>query len=125
MSTADGPETAPSKLSDFLVKSLPPTSYYIPNFLTQTEQSDLLSHINSLPSKTWTQLSRRRLQSHPSQLTSTGHLLTAAPLPSWLLDPVVTRMKERFPEIWRGAPHDGPNHVLVNEYLPGQGIVRH
>lgn len=27
--------------------------------------------------------------------------------------------------IWDGAPHRAPNHVLVNEYRPGEGIMSH
>jgi alkylated DNA repair protein alkB homolog 6 len=27
--------------------------------------------------------------------------------------------------IFAGSPHKAPNHVLVNEYLPGQGIMPH
>jgi alkylated DNA repair protein alkB family protein 6 len=27
--------------------------------------------------------------------------------------------------IWKDAPHKAPNHVLVNEYHPGQGISPH
>lgn len=27
--------------------------------------------------------------------------------------------------IFAGSPHQAPNHVLVNEYLPGQGIMPH
>lgn len=28
-------------------------------------------------------------------------------------------------EVFKNAPHGAPNHCLVNEYLPGQGILPH
>lgn len=36
-------------------------------------------------------------------------------------------MHPRFDElgIFNGSPHGAPNHVLVNEYRPGQGIMPH
>jgi alkylated DNA repair protein alkB homolog 6 len=27
--------------------------------------------------------------------------------------------------LWANAPHSAPNHILVNEYTPGQGIMAH
>jgi alkylated DNA repair protein alkB family protein 6 len=45
-------------------------------------------------------------------------------LPSWLISPVIEpRLKELG--IFNDAPHGAPNHVLVNEYHPGQGIMPH
>lgn len=77
----------------------------------------------SAPRPRWTQLSHRRLQTWPSALTKNNALL-ASPLPAWLRDPVV---EPRFNTlgIFNDSPHRAPNHVLVNEYLPGQGIMPH
>jgi len=83
-----------------------------------------------IPSNRWTSLTHRRLQAHPSQLTKNQTLL-AAPLPKWLSDqpaPILTRFGSLG--VFQGcSAEDGnqplPNHVLVNEYLPGQGIMPH
>ena len=44
-------------------------------------------------------------------------------MPSWLVSPVVGRLRD-LEGIFDGAPH-GINHCLINEYLPGQGIMPH
>lgn len=79
--------------------------------------------INTVPLPRWTQLSHRRLQTWPSALTKSNKLI-AAPLPSWLVSPIIT---PRFDALgcFADAPHGAPNHVLINEYRPGQGIMPH
>ncbi|RAL09984.1 uncharacterized protein BO97DRAFT_407294 [Aspergillus homomorphus CBS 101889] len=81
------------------------------------------SQITSAPLPRWTHLARRRLQTWPSALTNTNTLI-AAPLPSWLVSPIVNPRFDVL-NIFRDAPHGAPNHVLVNEYCPGQGIMPH
>ncbi|MCJ1274312.1 hypothetical protein MMC21_002107 [Puttea exsequens] len=72
----------------------------------------------------------RRLQAHPSVLTSDNTLLDA-PLPSWLSNPIIPRLtalsvnSESKDHIFTSAPHGAPNHCLINEYLPSQGISPH
>ena len=78
--------------------------------------------INSVPLPRWTQLSRRRLQTWPSALSKTNTLL-AAPLPQWLTTPIIPRLEDLT--IFSDSPHKMPNHVLINEYQPGQGIMPH
>lgn len=87
-----------------------------------------LTHYNNLQVKSaplprWTQLSHRRLQTWPSALTKSNSLL-ASPLPAWLMSPIVDPRFEAL-GIFNDAPHQAPNHVLVNEYQPGQGIMPH
>lgn len=48
--------------------------------------------------------------------------MLASQLPDWLSKPVIERINAL--EIFKGAAH-GINHCLVNEYLPGQGILPH
>ncbi|MCJ1244179.1 hypothetical protein MMC30_001377 [Trapelia coarctata] len=123
----------PASLSEAAITSLPDSAYYIPNFITQAEEEVILEKvlINSAPRPTWRHLSHRRLQAYPSTLTPQNTLL-AAPLPTWLSDPVITRLLaipvSNTPEkshIFSDSPHQAPNHVLVNEYAPGQGIFPH
>ena len=65
----------------------------------------------------------------------------AGPLPQWLANPVVNRLLNipltsgHEPDveasgaaptnIFARAPHGQPNHVLINEYEPGTGIMPH
>lgn len=85
--------------------------------------------IETAPKPRWKQLSKRRLQTWPSDLTKNTLLESA--LPSWLTEPVVTRMialprnHDSKDHIFSNSPHGVPNHVLINEYLPGQGIMPH
>lgn len=36
-----------------------------------------------------------------------------------------SKQQQQQQHIFSSAPHQAPNHVLVNEYLPGQGILPH
>ncbi|KAF2274944.1 RNI-like protein [Westerdykella ornata] len=110
---------ATSLMDAFRLRSLPPDMYYIPNFITAEEEASILVKI---PAQRWVTLSHRRLQAHPSTLTKTNTLL-AAPLPSYLLDPIVDRFSELG--IFDHTPHKKPNHVLINEYKKGEGIMMH
>ncbi|KAJ5219116.1 uncharacterized protein N7498_001215 [Penicillium cinerascens] len=105
------------------ITSLPSDAFYISDFVSEDEETWLLQKVSSAPLPRWTHLSHRRLQTWPSSLTKSNTLL-ASPLPSWLVSPVTEpRLKELG--IFNDAPHGAPNHVLVNEYNPGQGIMPH
>ncbi|KAI9873599.1 MAG: hypothetical protein M1830_010808, partial [Pleopsidium flavum] len=136
----------PHSLEDARVATLPPAAYYIPNFVTAAEENLLLNkvhlhtgslnflrskvktilmpspQINTVPLPRWTHLTHRRLQTWPSALSSTNTLL-ASPLPAWLTDPIFQRFA--YLGIFAESPHGAPNHCLVNEYKPGQGIMPH
>ncbi|KAK3110673.1 hypothetical protein LTR53_014788 [Teratosphaeriaceae sp. CCFEE 6253] len=101
------------------IPEAPASMYYIPNFITPEEEAFILQ---SIPATRWISLSHRRLQAIPSCLTARNTLLPS-PLPSWLAEPVVDRL-HKLGGIFEGAPH-GINHCLINEYLPGQGIMPH
>ncbi|KAM3416062.1 hypothetical protein BST61_g9547 [Cercospora zeina] len=94
--------------------------YYIPNFITPAEETYILSQI---PANRWITLTRRRLQTLPAKLTATNTLVTNSTLPLWLQDPIVPRI-HNLGKLFGTAPH-GINHCLINEYLPGQGIMPH
>lgn len=85
--------------------------------------------IASAPKPRWKQLTHRRLQTWPSDLVQDK--LLDAPLPSWLEDPIVPRlqsipvMAKDSSHIFSSSPHQRPNHVLINEYPPGIGIMPH
>ncbi|KAJ5894126.1 hypothetical protein N7495_005817 [Penicillium taxi] len=105
------------------IKSLPGDAFYISHFITEEEEASLLQKVVSTPLPRWTQLSHRRLQTWPSALTKTNTLIKS-PLPSWLVSPIINPRFQAL-RIFDDAPHSVPNHVLVNEYHPGQGIMPH
>ena len=87
--------------------------------------------INSVPLPAWRYLSHRRLQTYPSPLTPQNTLL-ASPLPLWLSEPILPRLlslplsdEAHKGHIFSNSPHKAPNHVLINEYSPAQGIFPH
>ncbi|KAL2871110.1 uncharacterized protein BJX67DRAFT_216694 [Aspergillus lucknowensis] len=98
-------------------------AFYIADFVTEAEEQSLLQKITSAPLPIWKHLSHRRLQTYPSPLTNNNTLLSS-PLPSWLVSPIITPHFDRL-GLFAESPHKAPNHVLVNEYTPGQGIMPH
>ncbi|KAL5008232.1 hypothetical protein ScPMuIL_013813 [Solemya velum] len=97
--------------------SAPPSIYYIPNFITKDEEEILIHHVNTAPRPKWTQLSNRRLQNWGGLPHPKG--MIAEDLPHWL-----QIYAEKIAGL--GVFEDKiPNHVLVNEYRAGQGIMPH
>ncbi|KAL3137413.1 hypothetical protein ABBQ32_006934 [Trebouxia sp. C0010 RCD-2024] len=92
--------------------------YYIPHYLESTQQNCLLESIRSSKSR-WTQVSGRRLQSYGGTVHEKWGGLLQAPLPTWL-KPLLTRLDHDF-QLYQGPP----NHILLNAYEPGQGIMAH
>ncbi|EHK16663.1 uncharacterized protein TRIVIDRAFT_195562 [Trichoderma virens Gv29-8] len=123
----------PSSLEAARIPSLPSTAYYVPNFISEEEERLILDKIAAAPRPRWKQLTHRRLQTWPSDLVQ--NKLLDAPLPSWLETPVVSRLLsipladdgdgESVRHIFAESPHQRPNHVLINEYPPGVGIMPH
>ncbi|TID24031.1 alkbh6 protein [Venturia nashicola] len=111
----------PTNLSAYRIPNLPPSFYYIKNFLTEHEEAQILQKI---PSQRWTHLSKRRLQAHPSTLTQKNTLI-ASPLPPYLTTspPILARLSNT--RVFQDSKHGAPNHVLINEYKPGEGIMPH
>ncbi|EMD01114.1 hypothetical protein BAUCODRAFT_196023 [Baudoinia panamericana UAMH 10762] len=106
-------------LSGYCIEHAPSAMYYIPNFITGEEEAAIM---RSIPPTRWVSLSNRRLQALPARLTATNTLVASTPLPAWLTEPVVGRIHDLG--VFADAPH-GINHCLINEYLPGQGIMPH
>ncbi|GLH12479.1 Alpha-ketoglutarate-dependent dioxygenase alkB 6 [Gryllus bimaculatus] len=103
-------------LDKFVVKQAPPTVFYISNFISETEEEMIIKNVNSVPKPKWTQLSNRRLQNwggipHPKGMV-------AEKIPLWLQ----THMNQ-IGQLGIFAPGKMPNHVLINEYQPAQGIM--
>mmetsp|Transcript_4888 Transcript_4888/g.9713 ORF Transcript_4888/g.9713 Transcript_4888/m.9713 type:complete len:388 (-) Transcript_4888:293-1456(-) len=117
--------------------------WYVPDFLSEEEEKALLSNVYDAPASRWVTLKNRRLQSwggYPSE--SIG--ITPEPLPPWLRmlcrqleicgafgatssEPSAknTGSKVHSPGVPGNSAGFKANHVLVNEYRPGQGILAH
>lgn len=94
-----------------------PTVIYIPDFITVEEEQQLLNTIYAVPVSKWKVLKNRRLQNWGGIVHEKG--LIAQDLPSWL-----TRITGKIFEK-SGLFPSAINHVLINEYLPDQGIMPH
>jgi len=110
---------ADNTLDDFRIAEVPGSMFYVPDFINHKEEADLLK---AIPSNRWIQLQHRRLQTHPSSLSKSNTLLEA-PLPAWLVDPIISKFKSLG--LFSDSPHHAPNHVLINEYNPNEGIMPH
>ncbi|KAL2094184.1 hypothetical protein ACEWY4_008903 [Coilia grayii] len=105
------------ELKEHVVTTAAPTVYYISDFITEAEEQYLLQEVYKAPKPKWTQLSGRRLQNWGGLPHPKGML--AEKLPDWLL-----KYTNRISALGAFAGK-AANHVLVNEYKPGQGIMPH
>ncbi|KAG0549468.1 hypothetical protein BDA96_01G258600 [Sorghum bicolor] len=94
-----------------------PTLFYVPDFISHSEQSQLLHNIYQAPAPKWKTLKNRRLQNWGGVVHEKG--LLPQTLPPWL-----TRITDRICQ-WTGLFPSAINHVLINEYHPNQGIMPH
>ncbi|KAI3378359.1 hypothetical protein SNEBB_004611 [Seison nebaliae] len=94
------------------------TAYYIPDFITREEEDYLLRNIENTPKTKWVQLSNRRLQNWGGRVG--GKFTLQESIPKWLQD-YVDKVKcfNIFPS------KQEPNHILLNEYKPNEGIMPH
>jgi alkylated DNA repair protein alkB family protein 6 len=97
-----------------------PSAYIINDWITETEETDMLTMSNACPSSAWTQLKRRSLQNWGGHPHPNG--MTMQPLPLWLTQ-VIDRITSCH--IFGADASLRPNHVLLNRYEPGQGIMPH
>ncbi|KAK6232032.1 hypothetical protein SCA6_002105 [Theobroma cacao] len=104
------------KLNNFIVGDLP-TLIYIPDFITDSEQAQLLNNIYQAPVSKWKSLKNRRLQNWGGVVHEKG--LLPQDLPPWL-----AKITKRIYE-GSGLFPSAINHVLINEYLSNQGIMPH
>lgn len=108
--TSPGFAFAPLALDRFKVGPIDHI-FYAPLFLSQTQEQCLLQRIHSHEELQWVQLKARRL-------ICLDDLFTA---PDWV-SALVQGLLDT--DIWK-CPLGPPNHILVNEYQPGEGIMHH
>ncbi|CAN1852390.1 Alpha-ketoglutarate-dependent dioxygenase alkB homolog 6 [Linum perenne] len=101
---------------DFQVGSVP-TVMYVPQFVTEAEETHLMAKIYESPASKWKPLKNRRLQNWGGVVHEKG--LLPQELPPWL-----TKITQKIYEE-SGLFPSAINHVLINEYLPNQGIMPH
>jgi len=96
-----------------------PSLYLIPDYISPSMEQHFLTNILATQSG-WKNVSGRRLLDVGGVISSKGSLLQA-PMPSWGLQSLITKISENF-QLYNGAP---ANHVLINSYSSGQGIMSH
>ncbi len=90
---------------------------YIPEYITANQEAIFLETIDSSP---WIVELKRRVQhygykyDYKTRTIDRGHYL--GPIPEWLSN-ICDKLKKQ------GMSH--PDQIIVNEYLPGQGISSH
>ncbi|XP_076988174.1 putative RNA/DNA demethylase ALKBH6 isoform X3 [Tamandua tetradactyla] len=104
-------------LEPFRVEQAPPVIYYVPDFISKEEEEYLLRQVFNAPKPKWTQLSGRKLQNWGGLPHPRGMIPERLPL--WL-QRYVDKVSDL--SLFGGLP---ANHVLVNQYLPGEGIMPH
>ncbi|KIL59979.1 hypothetical protein M378DRAFT_84362 [Amanita muscaria Koide BX008] len=100
------------------------TIWYIPNFITEDEEQYLIRKAGKTSHHKWKHLGNRRLQVWGGEILQNGTLLKQ-PLPQFLVKypNIISRLKST--SAFTSSPHGEPNHVILNEYLQGQGIMPH
>lgn len=100
-----------------------PSVSYVPNVITPEQAAYILSFIDAPPpgeaTTPWVELRARRLQQHGGQPLPSG-LANKTPLP-----PYLQALSEGLVAAGIFPPSHPPNHVLINDYALGEGIVSH
>ncbi|NP_001088709.1 alpha-ketoglutarate-dependent dioxygenase alkB homolog 6 isoform X1 [Xenopus laevis] len=104
-------------LDSFLVEKIPLAAYYVPEYISKSEEEYLLRQVYNAPKPKWTQLSGRKLQNWGGLPHSRG--MVQEKLPSWL-----QKYTDQISSLGVFGDHSA-NHVLVNEYNAGEGIMPH
>uniref|UniRef100_A0A2P2JC17 Alpha-ketoglutarate-dependent dioxygenase AlkB-like domain-containing protein n=1 Tax=Rhizophora mucronata TaxID=61149 RepID=A0A2P2JC17_RHIMU len=111
-----------------------PTLIYIPDFITESEETHLWDKIYEAPLSKWKSLKNRRLQDWggvvhekgllPQDLLNYLNKFGICRTMSITVPPWLTKITQRVYEESGLFPSD-INHVLINEYGPNQGIMPH
>lgn len=92
---------------------------YIPSFITRSEEINLIGAINSEP---WLDDLKRRVQhygyKYDYRARSLNYSMFLGNLPVWVY-PILRKIRHR------NIIHEDADQLIVNEYLPGQGIANH
>ena len=105
---------------------------YVPNYVSNDEETYLLNAIADQPASRWNQMetSTRRIQVWGGNVDAKLKAVIGGvqPLPPFLAKTAeqvgATCCSQVATEFW-GKKMQKPNHVLVNEYTTGQGVMPH
>ncbi|KAG2143988.1 hypothetical protein BD769DRAFT_1650339 [Suillus cothurnatus] len=100
-------------------------AFYIPNFISEDEERYLLRKIEDSPKQKWKTLNNRRFVLSIRGEVLQKNVLFRQNFPGFLNDFPDVLGRLRFLGAFNQSPHKGPNHVILNEYHPGQGIMPH
>ncbi|BEJ10637.1 hypothetical protein CspHIS471_0100590 [Cutaneotrichosporon sp. HIS471] len=134
MSTSPDPPKLPG-LETNRIPNLPPTCYYIPDFITPEEEIYLIRKVGETPQPKWKTVGSGRRLCYWGGTMSKNSVLLPESMPEWLSSfPDIVERIDAFLDSAADADTDkgkskervlGINQVLVNEYHPGQGISPH
>jgi alkylated DNA repair dioxygenase AlkB len=100
-------------------ESLPAGAFYVPSFLDAESQDAAVAAIDAAP---WSTELRRRVQHFGYRYDYRARTVSSdanlGPLPTWS-DAIV---QDLIDAAWLSK---APDQLIVNEYLPGQGIAAH
>jgi len=107
------------KLTDYDVDSKLKTVSYLPEWVAEDEEAAIMAQTYAVPDShpSWVTLRGRRLQCWGGEPRRDS---AAEPLPPWL-----QRLSEGLVEAGIFPAEVAPNHVLLNEYKAGEGIMAH
>ena len=89
----------------------------VPNYIERELEAMLMGEILETPPGRWVQVRGRRLQMWGGEVTSEG-LINPENLPVWV-EILAARLYSEGLFPWK------PNHALINDYQPGEGIMPH
>lgn len=93
---------------------------YIPNVISELDEKSIIEQIQCTPTQRWTKLRNRSLQQWGGKVTING-LVNIESIPQYMNCCI-----ERVQSMNIFIDNDiQPNHVLLNQYLPAQGISPH
>ncbi len=97
----------------------------VPDFITPGQELELLAAIDHSP---WSNALKRRTQHYGYRYDYTQKTVLRdmylGPLPDWSSE-LVAQLEATGLYDGAGVTIQGPDQLIVNEYLPGQGISRH
>jgi len=92
---------------------------YIENFISNAEEQELVNHIDE---SIWLGDLKRRVQhygyKYDYRKRNIDHSMFLGDIPNWV-EKIANRLVEK------GFMSETPDQIIVNEYLPGQGIADH
>ncbi|QRV80249.1 2OG-Fe(II) oxygenase family protein [Ceratobasidium sp. AG-Ba] len=98
--------------------------HYISHFITEDEEAVLLRKIAETPAGKWRNLSNRRRSLQGGELTKSGALIPQD-LPAFVTSFPGIIDKLRTTGAFASTSQGTANHIILNEYRPGQGITPH